>query len=84
MILLLCGSGCLIGGMHLIDLATVIIEPALHTYSSLHFQLRHGEVDVTMGRLESCCKAIMSAIWSQTLKSGFLGSLSNVFPLSEE
>ena len=70
--------------LYLIDPATVIIEPALNTYSSLHFQLRNGEADVTMGRLESCRKAIMSAIWSQALKNDFLGSLSDVFPLPEE
>lgn len=59
-------------------------EPALHICSSLNFHLRHSEVDAIKGRLESCLQNVLSAIWSQILKSDFLGSLSNVCSLSEE
>lgn len=56
----------IVGHMWVTGLTKVMIKPALHTYSSSHSQLRHIEVDATMGRLESCLQAIMNAIWSQT------------------
>lgn len=78
MILVFYGLCCFLSYVCLIGLIKVMSELVLYMCFFLNFYFRYSEVDVIKGRLELCFQNVLSVIWSQILKSDFLGFLSNV------